>query len=156
MASPCRGTPASTSANPCTCWCTISPRRYTRVRVLGRMPVSRYAAFTCASQAFRRSDEIPAVVVMGGLLEGGLPLRIHSGRTWPVRCRPTSGCASMAVMSRALSPSPEAHHPAPPLAPRTLGVGLILVVMIVAFESMAVGTVMPRVASDLNGLALFG
>ncbi|THF83566.1 MFS transporter [Deinococcus sp. KSM4-11] len=62
----------------------------------------------------------------------------------------------MAVMSRALSPSPEAHHPAPPLAPRTLGVGLILVVMIVAFESMAVGTVMPRVASDLNGLALFG
>ncbi|GHF44807.1 MFS family permease [Deinococcus metalli] len=59
-------------------------------------------------------------------------------------------------MSRALSPSPTAQHPAPPLVPRTLGVGLILVVMIVAFEAMAVGTVMPRVASDLNGLALFG
>lgn len=56
-------------------------------------------------------------------------------------------------MSRALSPAAAAERTGPP---RMLGVGLILVVMIVAFESMAVGTVMPRVAADLNGLALFG
>ncbi|MFC3832566.1 MULTISPECIES: MFS transporter [Deinococcus] len=56
-------------------------------------------------------------------------------------------------MTRVLSAAPVAAHAGPP---RMLGVGLILVVMIVAFESMAVGTVMPRVASDLSGLALFG
>ncbi|MBB5233666.1 MFS transporter [Deinococcus budaensis] len=47
---------------------------------------------------------------------------------------------------------------APPEAapPRTLGAGLLLVVLIVAFESMAVGTVLPRVADELRGLALYG
>lgn len=59
----------------------------------------------------------------------------------------------MPVMTRALSSAPVAAQAGPP---RMLGVGLILVVMIVAFESMAVGTVMPRVASELNGLPLFG
>nr|WP_245808447.1 MFS transporter [Deinococcus hopiensis] len=43
-----------------------------------------------------------------------------------------------------------------PSAPRTLGAGLLLVVLIVAFESMAVGTVLPRVAGDLHGLSLYG
>ncbi|WP_243398169.1 MFS transporter [Deinococcus koreensis] len=56
-------------------------------------------------------------------------------------------------MTRTLSPSHAAQRSDPP---RMLGMGLILVTMIVAFESMAVGTVMPRVASDLNGLSLFG
>lgn len=47
---------------------------------------------------------------------------------------------------------------APPneAVPRTLGAGLLLVVLIVAFESMAVGTVLPRVAGELRGLALYG
>ncbi|WP_309570436.1 MFS transporter [Deinococcus sp.] len=58
-------------------------------------------------------------------------------------------------MSRAASPQSAAVLPVAAV-PRTLTVGLILVVMIVAFESMAVGTVMPRVAADLNGLSLFG
>ncbi len=33
--------------------------------------------------------------------------------------------------------------------------GIVLVVTLLAFESMAVGTVMPVVASDLDGLALY-
>ncbi len=43
-----------------------------------------------------------------------------------------------------------------PAVPRMLSLGLILVVLIVAFESMAVSTVLPRVAEQLNGLALYG
>nr|WP_246580553.1 MFS transporter [Deinococcus aestuarii] len=37
-----------------------------------------------------------------------------------------------------------------------MSAGLLLVVLVVAFESMAVGTVLPRVADDLRGLALYG
>ncbi|ADV65931.1 MFS transporter [Deinococcus maricopensis] len=40
--------------------------------------------------------------------------------------------------------------------PRTLTVGLLLTIVAVAFESMAVATVLPRVADDLHGLALYG
>ncbi|UQN09734.1 MFS transporter [Deinococcus sp. QL22] len=40
--------------------------------------------------------------------------------------------------------------------PPTLSAGLLLVVLIVAFEAMAVSTVLPRVADDLQGLALYG
>ncbi|WP_104990329.1 MFS transporter [Deinococcus sp. NW-56] len=43
-----------------------------------------------------------------------------------------------------------------PAPPRTLGAGLLLTVLVVAFESMAVGTVLPRVASELQGLSLYG
>lgn len=43
-----------------------------------------------------------------------------------------------------------------PAVPRTLSLGLVLVVLIVAFESMAVSTVLPRVAEQLSGLALYG
>ncbi|CAM3568342.1 MFS transporter [Deinococcus frigens] len=43
-----------------------------------------------------------------------------------------------------------------PAVPRTLSLGLVLVVLIVAFESMAVSTVLPRVAGELRGLALYG
>ncbi|WP_034403314.1 MFS transporter [Deinococcus sp. RL] len=43
-----------------------------------------------------------------------------------------------------------------PAPPRTLGTGLLLVVLVVAFEAMAVGTVLPRVASELQGLSLYG
>ncbi|QFP78143.1 MFS transporter [Deinococcus sp. AJ005] len=43
-----------------------------------------------------------------------------------------------------------------PAVPPTLSLGLVLVVLIVAFESMAVSTVLPRVAEQLNGLALYG
>ncbi|GGM03959.1 MFS transporter [Deinococcus aerophilus] len=53
-----------------------------------------------------------------------------------------------------LAPVPSAPVLVP--VPRTLGLGLVLVVLIVAFESMAVSTVLPRVAADLNGLALYG
>ncbi|UBV44336.1 MFS transporter (plasmid) [Deinococcus taeanensis] len=45
---------------------------------------------------------------------------------------------------------------APPAAPPLLSAGLILVVVMVAFESMAVSTVLPRVSEDLRGLALYG
>ncbi|PYE55466.1 MFS transporter [Deinococcus yavapaiensis] len=40
--------------------------------------------------------------------------------------------------------------------PRTLTAGLLLVILAVAFESMAVSTVLPRVAADLRGLELYG
>lgn len=76
-----------------------------------------------------------------------------------VRAAPTSSPA----------PAPEAAAPATvtpqttalqtvagAAPPRTLGAGLLLVVLIVAFESMAVGTVLPRVADELRGLALYG
>lgn len=43
-----------------------------------------------------------------------------------------------------------------PAVPPTLSLGLVLVVLIVAFESMAVSTVLPRVAEQLQGLALYG
>lgn len=43
-----------------------------------------------------------------------------------------------------------------PAPPRTLGAGLLLTVLVVAFEAMAVGTVLPRVADELQGLALYG
>ncbi|MFC4425140.1 MFS transporter [Deinococcus navajonensis] len=43
-----------------------------------------------------------------------------------------------------------------PVPPATLSVGLLLVVLVVAFESMAVGTVLPQVAADLRGLAWYG
>ncbi|MFC4638175.1 MFS transporter [Deinococcus hohokamensis] len=46
-----------------------------------------------------------------------------------------------------------ADHPAPP---QTLSVGLLLVVLVVAFEAMAVGTVLPRVAAEFHGLAWYG
>lgn len=46
-----------------------------------------------------------------------------------------------------------AAHPAPPA---TLGAGLLLVVLVVAFEAMAVSTVLPRVAAELHGLAWYG
>lgn len=39
---------------------------------------------------------------------------------------------------------------------RTLTVGLVLTVTLVAFESLAVATVMPEVEDDLGGLALYG
>lgn len=39
---------------------------------------------------------------------------------------------------------------------RSLSVGLVLTVTLVAFESLAVGTVMPLVARELNGLDLYG
>ncbi len=39
---------------------------------------------------------------------------------------------------------------------RTLTVGLLLVIVIVAFESNAVSTVLPRVTEDLHGLNLYG
>ncbi|MPY65425.1 MFS transporter [Deinococcus sp. SDU3-2] len=53
----------------------------------------------------------------------------------------------------AVSAAPAVPVPAPP---RTLGAGLLLTVLVVAFESMAVGTVLPRVADELRGLALYG
>ncbi|BDP44227.1 MFS transporter (plasmid) [Deinococcus aetherius] len=53
-------------------------------------------------------------------------------------------------------PSARSSASTPPHAPRTLDAGLLLVVLAVAFESMAVGTVLPRVAEDLRGLPLYG
>ncbi len=40
--------------------------------------------------------------------------------------------------------------------PPALAAGLLLVILVVAFESSAVGTVMPRIAADLGGLQLYG
>ncbi|WP_442877232.1 MFS transporter [Deinococcus sp. YIM 134068] len=51
---------------------------------------------------------------------------------------------------------PSVSAAAPPGAPRLLSAGLLLVVLAVAFESMAVGTVLPRVAEELRGLPLYG
>ena len=41
-------------------------------------------------------------------------------------------------------------------ARRQLTVGLLLTITLVAFESLAVATVMPDVKDDLGGLALYG
>ena len=38
----------------------------------------------------------------------------------------------------------------------SLSLGLLLVILVVAFESSAAGTVMPRIAADLHGLELYG
>ncbi|GBF08246.1 major facilitator superfamily protein [Deinococcus aerius] len=51
---------------------------------------------------------------------------------------------------------PVSHPAARAAPPPALGAGLLLVVLAVAFESMAVGTVLPRVAEDLRGLNLYG
>lgn len=40
--------------------------------------------------------------------------------------------------------------------PRALSIGLLLVILIVAFEAMAVSTVLPRVAGQLQGLTWYG
>jgi len=45
---------------------------------------------------------------------------------------------------------------APSHPPRALGAGLLIVILVVAFESAAVGTMMPRVATELRGLGLYG
>ena len=44
------------------------------------------------------------------------------------------------------------------LAPRrrALTIGLVLLVTLIAFELLAVSTVMPEVAADLQGIALYG
>jgi len=49
-------------------------------------------------------------------------------------------------------------RPEGPFSPQRSGltVGLILTVVLIAFESLAVATVLPRVQEDLNGLALYG
>src|SRR5829696_10286907 len=39
---------------------------------------------------------------------------------------------------------------------RTLTVGLVLTITLVAFESLAIATVMPVVSDDLGGLGLYG
>ncbi|MFG2087138.1 MULTISPECIES: MFS transporter [unclassified Spirillospora] len=58
----------------------------------------------------------------------------------------------------------QSDHPAPPpgtgTKPREAGLrattlGIVLVVTLLAFEAMAVGTVMPVVAGDLDGLSLY-
>ncbi len=54
------------------------------------------------------------------------------------------------------SSSPALTTSGEPTVPPTLSAGLLLVVLIVAFEAMAVSTVLPRVADDLQGLALYG
>ncbi|MDV6373190.1 MFS transporter [Deinococcus arenicola] len=65
-------------------------------------------------------------------------------------------------MSGTFTPESTTSKPIPsestplPAVPPTLSLGLILVVLIVAFESMAVSTVLPRVAEELQGLALYG
>ncbi|MFD1733533.1 MFS transporter [Deinococcus malanensis] len=40
--------------------------------------------------------------------------------------------------------------------PQALSIGLLLVILIVAFEAMAVSTVLPRVAGQLQGLSWYG
>ncbi|CAM3375136.1 MFS transporter [Deinococcus deserti] len=40
--------------------------------------------------------------------------------------------------------------------PQALSIGLLLVILIVAFEAMAVSTVLPRVANQLQGLSWYG
>ncbi|MFC6591430.1 hypothetical protein ACFP81_05000 [Deinococcus lacus] len=47
-------------------------------------------------------------------------------------------------MASSFSPSP------------SLATGLLLVILVVAFESSAAGTVMPRIAAELQGLGLYG
>ncbi|HEX2577077.1 MAG TPA: MFS transporter, partial [Aquihabitans sp.] len=59
-------------------------------------------------------------------------------------------------------PGPSATATAPPPAGlwsperRGLTVGLVLTITLVAFESLAIATVMPEVKDDLGGLALYG
>ncbi|MFB9993262.1 MFS transporter [Deinococcus oregonensis] len=63
----------------------------------------------------------------------------------------------MPAVRAARSSSSSAHRDSgEPTVPPTLSAGLLLVVLIVAFEAMAVSTVLPRVADDLQGLALYG
>lgn len=63
----------------------------------------------------------------------------------------------MPFVRAARSSSPTALSPSgEPTVPPTLSAGLLLVVLIVAFEAMAVSTVLPRVAADLQGLSLYG
>ena len=64
--------------------------------------------------------------------------------------------------SAAPGPSAEPADPAGPVAGlwsparRQLTVGLVLTITLVAFEALAVATVMPDVKDDLGGLALYG
>jgi MFS family permease len=54
--------------------------------------------------------------------------------------------------------SPDGHHGPSVFAPgvRLLTTGMVLIVTLVAFESMAVATVMPLVEDDLGDLWLYG
>lgn len=67
---------------------------------------------------------------------------VRAARPSPPPSRKESGLSDPAVPSNTVPP--------------TLSAGLLLVVLIVAFEAMAVSTVLPRVADDLQGLALYG
>lgn len=57
------------------------------------------------------------------------------------------------MTSPTTAPTPHALSTNPPPA---LAAGLLLVILVVAFESSAMGTVMPRLAGDLKGLSLYG
>ncbi|THF71459.1 MFS transporter [Deinococcus sp. Arct2-2] len=77
---------------------------------------------------------------------------VRAARPSPPPSRKESGLSEPAVPPTTVPPTTVLPTAVPP----TLSAGLLLVVLIVAFEAMAVSTVLPRVADDLQGLALYG
>ena len=53
-------------------------------------------------------------------------------------------------------PTPDPLPQPLPVPRRALTIGLLMAVTLVAFEALAVATVMPTVEEDLGGLALYG
>lgn len=64
----------------------------------------------------------------------------------------------MSGSDRAAGPGPDPEADGGLLAParRALTVGLLTMITLVAFEALAIATVMPRVADELGGLGLYG
>src|SRR5919197_1058128 len=92
--------------------------------------------------------------------KGGAELRPADCCHLRVTARATPKPAIFSAMSNAMI---EALPPAPPSAEglwsprhRTLTIGLVLTITLVAFEALAVATIMPIVARDLGGIQLYG
>ena len=62
----------------------------------------------------------------------------------------------MSVSQTREKPTPRSHDGLWAPGRRSLIVGLVLTITLVAFEALAVSTVMPIVARELNGIELYG
>src|SRR5262245_56479972 len=77
-----------------------------------------------------------------------------------MRSRCVPGGRDVDAPPRAITnqPIPEVDPDATPFSPSriTLTAGLILTISVVAFETLAVATILPAVVADLGGLDLYG
>src|ERR1700687_5757369 len=80
--------------------------------------------------------------------------------TWPARARlhPTATSSSSSAVYAAEGGGSKGRPSEGVWGPgrRPLTAGLVLTITLVAFEALAVSTVLPKVARDLGGIALYG